>query len=137
VARGIDLSSLTRAERQILAAAVLQYVNGFVPWWYQAVTAHGTTRYNAGLTGWGVIAVVAAGLAAIAVLARASIWPEPAPRMDGIVYACLGAVPMIGLAVDAASRDGDWIGSWVAIALAAALVAAGLQRRQERRTGWA
>lgn len=92
MARGLDFSSLTRAERLVLASGALLFADGFVPWWYRVATPERTYAYNAGLTGWSVLAVAAGAAAAIAVLARAAIWPEPAPRRDGLLYVALGTL---------------------------------------------
>ena len=136
MARGLDFTSLTRAERSVLASGGLLFADGLIPWWYRAVTPQGTFSYNAGLTGLGAIAVLAGAVAAVAVLARAAIWPEPAPRRDGTAYAGLGLIALIVLVVQLARTRAEWIGIWVAIVFAIALVAAGLRRRVERRAGW-
>lgn len=134
--RGIDLSSLTRSERLVLAAAVLGYANGFIPWWYRAATAAGTVRFNAGLTTWGVLSVVLFGLVAIAVLGRAAIWPSPAPRADGLLYVGLGAAIVAGLMLDAAEWAAEWLGLYAGLGLAVVVVVAGGMRVRDRRAGW-
>lgn len=136
VARGLDLSSLTRAERRVLASGGLLFLNGIVPWWYRTSTPSGSSSYNAGLTGWGTAAVLAGALAAVAVLARASVWPGPAPRWDGTLYTTLGAFALLALLVQLSRGRANWIGIYVALILAIALTRAGLRRRSERRSGW-
>ena len=120
----------------MFAGGVLLFANGFVPWWYRSVTASGTITYNAGLTNWSVIAVLAGAAAAIAILARAAIWPEPAPGRDGTVYTLLGLVALVTLVANALTGQGVWLGLYAGIGLASILVLGGTRRRRERRTGW-
>lgn len=136
VGRPIDLSSLTRAERTVFGAAVAGFANAFVPWWFRVATDDGAVTYNAGLRGLAVVAAVTAAVTAIAILARAAIWPAPAPARDGIVYAALGLVAAGAVAAEAVRARGDWVGTWVAIALAALQAWGGLRRRRERHGGW-
>ena len=134
--KSLDLSSLTRAERVVLTSAVLLVVNGFVPWWYRVTTQRGTHHYNAALTGFGVIAVAAGALAALSVLARTNIWPQPAPRADGSLYTVLGMVAVVSLVTELGRANSAWIGSYVGLGLAFVITAAGMTRRRQRRAGW-
>ena len=136
MAKSLDLSSLTRAERVVFASAIALVVNGFIPWWYRLTTSRGTYTYNAGLTGYGVIAVSAAACVVIGVLARTNIWPEPAPRADGLIYAALGAIASVSILIGMADGGAEWIGSYVALALSLAITAAGYLRSRQRRAGW-
>lgn len=135
MARPIDFSALTRAERLVLASGALGLANGMFPWWYRATTSQGTYTYNSGLHGWGVVAVLAGAAAALGALARAWIWPRSAPRHDGTAYLVLATIALASLSGEVGAR-GSWIGVWVALALALALGAAALARRAERRRGW-
>lgn len=132
----LDLSSLTRAERLVLASGALSLVNGIVPWWFRIHTMRRVYFHNAGLSSLSVVAVVAGALAGIAVLARAAIWPEPAPARDGAVYAGLGVIALVALVGEFARARSAWLGLYVGIAIAGALIFAGLRRRAERRAGW-
>ena len=135
--RGIDFTSLTRAERIVLLAGTLGFVNGFVPWWFRTTNSAGKHfGYNAGLNGWSTLAVAAAALAAVAVLARAAIWPEPAPHKDGLLYTALGAVSVIAVTIQIAQHRSTWIGIYVASVFAVLLAFGGMRRRRERARGW-
>lgn len=134
--RGIDLSSLTRAERLVLATGVALFASGFAPWWFRTATDDGAFTYNAGLTGWSVVAVGAAAFAAVAVLARAWIWPQPAPAKDGTLYALLALVATGAIVMELVTGVGAWIGTWTGLALAVVMLGGGLQRRIERARGW-
>lgn len=136
MARGLDLSALTRAERTVLIGGALLFANGFLPWWYRTQTIRGMVSYNAGLTGPAIVAVIAGALAAVAVLSRAAIWPEPAPAKDGLVYTLLGLLAL-GASIATATTDTDaWLGTYAGIILAAILTLGGLRRRRERAGGW-
>jgi hypothetical protein len=136
VARSLDLSSLTRAEQVVLAASIALVVDGFVPWWYRIATSTGTYHYNAGLTGYGVIAVGAGALAAIIVLARTNIWPSPAPRSDGFAYTVLGLTAVGALVAQVSRAKAEWLGLYVGLGLAIVVTVAGLIRSRARRAGW-
>jgi len=136
VGKRLSISALTGAERLVLAGAALGVVNGFVPWWYRARIATGTVTYAAGLTTWSTLAVGASFVAAAAVLARASIWPDPAPRSDGGLYVSLGVAAMGLLVAGAVTGSGAWLGLYAGIALAAAVAWGGVRRWTERRSGW-
>ena len=112
------------------------FASGFVPWWFRTTTVDGSTSYNAGLTDFTVVAVLAGAVAAIAVLARAAIWPEPAPDRDSILYGALGLVAVIALMLTALVRNGVWVGTYAGLALAGVLLLGGVRRRRERRAGW-
>lgn len=136
MSKSLDLSSLTRSERMVLTAGIALAINGFIPWWYRIQTANGTFTYNGGLTGYGVTAVAAGMLATIMVLARTNIWPRPAPRADGTIYAGFGLVSVSALAIQISRTDVNWIGIYVALAFAILLMIEGFVRRRERRAGW-
>ncbi len=136
MAKTLDFSSLTRAERVVFVSAVALVVNGFIPWWYRVATTEGTYTYNAGLTGYGVFAVAAAAVVIAAVLGRTNIWPHSAPRGDGIAYAALGATASAALVAQMTSARGEWIGLYVGLALAVTLAVGGLLRTRQRRAGW-
>lgn len=136
MARSLDLSSLTRAEQLVLASGFLLALNGFIPWWYRVATATSTYTYNAGLTGLGVVVVATGAIAAIGVLGRTNIWPQPAPRADGMAYAVLGLVATVATLVEVSRSDAEWIGSYVALGLALVLTLAGFVRSRQRRAGW-
>ncbi|HVL32982.1 MAG TPA: hypothetical protein VM600_05310 [Actinomycetota bacterium] len=132
----IDFSALTRAERIVLVSGVLTVVNGMIPWWYRYETARGSVTFNAGLQGWGVLAIGCGALAALGVLVRAWFWPSPAPARDGLAYATLGMAAIVALIVQALDARGEWLGLWAGITMAVALTAGGLQRRRDRARGW-
>lgn len=136
MARGIDLSSLTRPERLVLASGAGQLLNGMIPWWYRVVTVDGRVSYNAGLRDWGVVAVLSGAAAAVLVLIRAAIWPEPAPRQDGLIYGALGLLGTVAITVQATRAEEAWIGLFIGLFLALVLAGAGVWRRSERRAGW-
>lgn len=136
MARKIDFSTLTAAERAVIITGSLLFADGFIPWWYRISTSSGSFRYNAGFSGWGTAAVIAGAAAAVGVLLRAMIWPEPAPRRDGAVYALLGTTAMVSLLLQLARPGVEWIGLYVGLILACALTAAGIRRHRERRSGW-
>lgn len=138
VGRRVDFSALTGAERIVLVAGVAGFVNGFPPWWYRIETVGRTLSYNAGLTGWGLIAVVACAVAAAGPLARASFWPRPAPRWDGTAYLVLALAALDAIAAQSGVHFGEtWLGVYVELGCVAALGAGALLRRRERKRGWA
>lgn len=136
MARPIDFSSLTRPERAVLVCSAALVVDGIVPWWFRVRTAQGAFSYNAGFTLPGIVAIAAAAAAGIAVIARAAIWPEPAPARDGALYTILGGVAAVSAAIEIARSRHTWIGPYVALLLALALASAGLRRRAQRKAGW-
>ena len=137
VSRPVDFSALTRAERIVLVAGLAGFANGFVPWWYRVATLERTVSYNAGLTGWSLIAVAAFALAAGATLARATFWPRPAPRWDGTAYGVLALFAIDAIAVQSNVQLGStWIGVYAELAFALALGTGGWLRRRERKRGW-
>lgn len=135
-ARGVDFSSLTRAERTVLIGSGLLFANGFVPWWFRASVAGGAFTGNAGLSNPTFIAVLAGAVAAIAVLARAMIWPEPAPRKDSVVYLALGIAAGGATIVSLATRSGVWLGHYASLTLSAIVILGAVRRARERRSGW-
>jgi hypothetical protein len=136
VARPLDFSTLTSAERLVLMSGVLLFANGFLPWWFRA-TARGQARmYGAGLTGWGTIATLAGAAAAITVVARASIWPEPAPRRDGLLYSGFGGLASLALGAQLVLGSHNYLGVGAEAVFAKMLTAGGILRRRERRSGW-
>lgn len=136
MASGIDFSSLSRAERRVLTTGILLFANGIIPWWYRLKIDEDTFTYNAGLAGLGLVACGCGGLAAIAVVLRANIWPNPAPAKDGTVYTGLGLVATTALVVELLSESARWLGLYVALTLAVVLAASGWLRRAERARGW-
>ena len=137
MSRGIDFSALTRAERIVLVAGTVGFVNGLIPWWYRVSTAARTSGYNAGLTGWGVIAVASCLAASLATLGRATLWPRPAPQWDGVAYLVLGMFSVDAIAAQTNTQAGhQWIGIYIGFAAGLALALGGLLRRRERTRGW-
>lgn len=134
--KGIDLSSLSPAERMVLTSGGLLFCSGIVPWWYRAETPDGGYSYNAGLTGWGTAAVLAGAACAIGVLVRAARWPRGAPRIDGIAYTDLGALSVAALLIQSTRAQAIWWGFYVGLLLAALLAVGGIRRLLERRAGW-
>lgn len=132
----LDPSSLTKAERLIAVGSWLGVVNAFVPWWFRAETAGGARTFTAGLSKAGTVAWLCFALAALLILGRSWIWPNPAPRRDGTLYALFGAGAAIALAVQGLRVGPLWIGFYVAILLAAVVFVGGMLRRNERRAGW-
>lgn len=136
MARSIDLSSLTSPERTILISAIVLVVDAIIPWWYRIATPTGAYHYNAGLTGYGVLAFVAGLVAALIVIARASIWPEPAPTSDSIVYAVLGFIVTASILIQLAQERTGWIGAWIGLAAGLGIIVGAIRRRTRRRAGW-
>jgi hypothetical protein len=112
------------------------FVNGFIPWWYRIRSPAGNSTLNAGHTLWSVLAVAAAATCVLLVLARAAVWPEPAPARDGLAYTLLGLIPIGILVTHAATGEGIWAGVWAQLVVCTSLALGGLRRRGERRVGW-
>jgi hypothetical protein len=136
VARPVDLSSLTRPERVVLVSAAALVVDGILPLWFRIVTPRGTFTHNAGFAAWSIVAVAAGAATAIAVLARAAIWPEPAPERDGVAYTTLGLLAAAAVLLQLAEGKHAWIGVWIALACAIGIIGGGLRRRAQRKAGW-
>lgn len=136
MARGVDLSGLTRAERWTLATGGLLFANAFAPWWFRVETPGRTYFHNGGLTGWSLVAVAVAALAALVVLVRASRDPRVESRFEAPVTTACGGVAMAALLAEIARGEGAWIGLYVGLALASALAGSGVARALERRAGW-
>lgn len=134
VARGVDVSGLSPAERAIAAAGAVLFLNGFIPWSYRVRTPVRTYLHNAGLTGWGLVAVLAGF--AVAAFAVAHTLRRTRMKLDFAVYLALGASALASLAVQGRTPAGEWIGYWVAVGSAIAIIAGGLRRMAERRSGW-
>jgi hypothetical protein len=124
---------LTAAERIVIQASAGLVIDGVVPWWYRVKSLSGTYNYNAGLHGWGVLAVGAGALALIVLGIRSVIWPRRAPRREGALYAALGAVATGAVIVQVLRSDSGWIGLYVAIALGVWLLTGGARRIAESR----
>lgn len=136
MARGVDLSQLTRAERGALVSGGLLFLNAFAPWWFRVDTPGRTYFHNGGLTGWSLVASLAGLVAAVVVLARSARDPRIESPLEAPVCMAGGILALGALAVQVIQREGSWIGLYVAFFLSAALVAAGFARAQERRAGW-
>jgi hypothetical protein len=134
--RFLDPSSLTRAERIVAISAWLGVVNALLPWWYRAETDNGIQTHSAVITTGGTIAWACFGVAAVVILVRSWIWPDPAPHRDGAVYVLAGAGALVALSIQSFTLNSAWIGYIVAALLGMALTAGGLLRRRERRAGW-
>lgn len=111
-------------------------VNAFAPWWFRTVGETGTMSFNAGITSAGTAAWMCFGAAALIVLIRNWIWPDPAPQHDGALYAILGVCALVALSITSFTLESAWLGYYVAIGLATFLFIGGLLRRKERRSGW-
>lgn len=133
--RGVDLSGLSPAERTIAAAGALLFLDGFIPWWYRIKTPARTYLHNAGLTGWGLLAVLAGFVAAGIVVTR-TVGRTPRFRADFALYTGLGLLALGALVVQARLSATEWIGYWVALVASVTIVTGGLRRRTERRSGW-
>lgn len=134
MARRIDLSSLSPAERAVSLSGGVLFVNGFIPWWYRIPTPGRTYFHNAGLTGLGLLAVLSGFIAALAVLLRRR--PMHGLRVDWLLYMVLGSTALVALGVQARRLPEGWIGYWIALAMAIVMIFAGLRRARERRRGW-
>ncbi|MFN2613972.1 MAG: hypothetical protein ABR552_04035 [Actinomycetota bacterium] len=138
MSKKVELSALTRAERAVIFTGIASFINAMVPWWFRVYVArkHNWFTFNAGLNGWGTAVAAAGALGALLVLARAWIWPHPAPRLDGLLYTILGVVSLIATLVLVGDRGATWLGLYVGVVLASAMTVAGLMRRTERSHGW-
>jgi len=134
MAKGVDLSTITRAERLVLAAGLLLFVNALIPYWYRIQTPRETFLHNGGLFGYGLAAALAGFASAAIVVVRH--FRTPAMFRDNAIHVMLGLIASGALAAHAAGRDPLWIGYWVEIGLAAGLVVAGVLRVRERNRGW-
>jgi len=132
----LDPSSLTRAERLIAVSAWLGVVNAFAPWWFRTVTPSGPQTFNASITAAGTATWLCFAAAALLVLMRNWIWPDPAPQHDGALYTLIATSALISLSITSFTLRSAWFGYYVAIALASLLFIGGLLRRRERRAGW-
>ncbi|GAC1411591.1 MAG: hypothetical protein NVSMB57_06560 [Actinomycetota bacterium] len=133
--RGIDLSTMTRAERWCALLGFALFINALIPYWYRVHTPGKTFLHNGGLFGWGVLCALAGFAAAILALTRHV--RTPAAFNDHSIYATLGIVATIALAVHGARATPTvWIGFWLELVLAAGLGVAGILRVRERARGW-
>ncbi|MHB8511069.1 MAG: hypothetical protein ACYDCC_02715 [Actinomycetota bacterium] len=133
--RGIDLSTMTHAERICASIGLGLFINTLIPWWYRIRTPNKTFLHNGGLFGWGLI-TASIGFAA-ALIAVARHVRTPAAFNDRSIYASLGVVCTILLLVHASRASSSiWIGFYAEIALAAGLIVGGLARIRERNRGW-
>lgn len=130
----MDLSTITRAERLVLIAGVLLFVNALLPYWYRIQTPGQTFVHNGGLYGYGLAAALAGFASAVIVIVRH--FRTPAMFRDNAIHVMTGLIAVGALAVQTTRSDPLWIGYWVEAALAAGLVAAGLLRVRERNRGW-
>jgi hypothetical protein len=135
VARGIDLSALSPAERAIAGSGLALFVDGFLPWWYRIRTPSRTYLHNAGLTGWGLIAVVIGFLVVVMAVAH-TVHRGTRGRHDYAFYITLGTLALAALAIQGSQPEEEWIGYWVAVVTGLAVVVAGMRRKAERRAGW-
>jgi len=129
----VDPSALSPAERLVAATGMAMFVNGFIPWWYRIPTKRHTFLHSAGLTGLGLIAILAGFIASVMVLTRATRHASP---RDYIYYGILGLMAVASLALQAKRTHAQWIGFWLAFAIAILLSVAGWRRYVERRSGW-
>lgn len=136
MARGFDLSQLTRAERAALAAGGLLFLNAFVPWWFRIETPGRAYLHDGGLTGLSLVASLAGLAAAVVVLARGARDPRLESPLEAPVCMGAGTLALGALAVQVIRREGSWVGLYVALFLAVSLIAAGVARAHERRAGW-
>lgn len=132
--RGIDVSTITRAERWVFAAGVALFLNALVPYWYRIQTPRETFLHNGGLFGYGLAAALAGFASAAIVTLRHT--KSPASFNDRSIHVMLGLVAIGTLAAHGAQREALWIGFWVESTLAAGLVVAGALRVRERHRGW-
>jgi hypothetical protein len=133
VSRRIDFSGFSPAERAVALCGGILFVNGFIPWWYRIRTPFRTYLHNAGLSGWGLLTVLAGFAAAAAVTFRrrqARSWP------DHFLYAGLGIAALAALGAERRSNGHVWIGFYAALAVSLLLIVAALRRSAERRGGW-
>lgn len=132
----LDPSSLTRAERIVAICAWGGVINAFIPWWFRTVTPSGAQTFNASITAAGTAAWLCFAAAALLVLIRNWVWPDPAPHHDGALYTIIAVCALIALSITTFRVRSEWIGYYVAIPLAVGLFIGGILRRKERRTGW-
>lgn len=132
--RGIDVSTITRAERWVFAAGIALFLNALIPYWYRIETPRETFLHNGGLFGYGLAAALAGFASAAIVVLRHT--RTPATFKDHSIHVMLGLIAVGTLAAHGAQREALWIGFWVEAAFAAGLVAAGAMRIRERRRGW-
>ncbi len=111
------------------------FLDGFAPWWYRVRTPGRTYLHNAGLTGWGLIAVLA-GFVVLTFAVVHAVRRGTRRRFDYLVYIALGTLALAALAVQGREPSEEWIGYWVAIAAGLAVIVAGMRRMAERRSGW-
>lgn len=133
--RGIDVSGLSPAEKVIVAAGGLLFVDGFLPWWYRIRTPERTYLHNAGLTGWGLVAVLLGFVTVVTVVVHSTRRASAATR-DYLSYMAFGLAALLALGMEARSSRVEWVGFWVAGAAAILVVAGGIRRRRERHAGW-
>jgi hypothetical protein len=134
MAERLDLSALSPAERLVATGGALLFLDGFAPWWYRVRTVQGTYLHNAGLTGWGLAAVMLGFVATLVVVMRKPRVKRNA--FDWAWYMALGVAAMIALGAQARTSDVEWFGFWFAALAALLLVAGAMRRRRERRGGW-
>lgn len=132
---GVDLSTLTKAERIVLVVALALFLNALIPYWYRVRTPSETFLHNGGLYGWGIVTAMAGFISAAIVVFRHA--KTPASFKDRGFHVLLGAAASAGLIVHGiTAREAVWIGFWIECILAAALTIAGLARVRERARGW-
>lgn len=130
----MDLSTITRAERLVLIAGILLFVNALIPYWYRIQTPRETFVHNGGLYGYGLAAALAGFASAAIVVVRH--FRTPAMFRDNAIHVMTGLIAAGALAVQTTRNDPLWIGYWVEAVLAAGLIAAGALRLRERNRGW-
>lgn len=133
--RGIDFSGLSPAERGVFVAGATLFVDGFLPWWYRIRTPGGTYLHSAGLSGWGLVAVLAGFSVAVFALSH-SVRRKTRGKGEAGFYLVTGGIALGSLAVQGRSPAGEWIGYWLAVAASVAILVAGVRRVSERRSGW-
>lgn len=134
--RFLDPSSLTKAERIIAVCAWAGVVNAFIPWWFRTVTPNGPQTFSASITTAGTATWLCFAAAALLVLIRNWVWPDPAPHHDGALYTIISICALIALSITSFRLRSEFIGYYVAIALAVGLFIGGVMRRKERHAGW-
>lgn len=136
VSRPLDLSALTPGERGVLLLGTAGFVNGMIPWWYRTESPAGTFLYPASLRTLSLLSVICCAFAALVVLGRAWIWPQPAPARDGLIYTALGAMSAFALIAQSLLGTSPWVGLGLGLLISTGLTASGLRRRRERAAGW-
>ena len=111
-------------------------MNAFIPWWFRTVSENGPQTFNAGITPAGTATWLCFAAAALLVLMRNWIWPDPAPQHDGILYTLIATSALVSLSITSFTLRSAWIGYYVAIGLASLLFVGSLMRSRERRAGW-